>query len=327
VINGTVTIDGNYIATNTDEGVHINGGTSTVIQNNHITTNGDDACADNILVQGGSGILIQQNLIENASSLGIDGDGSSGSVVISENTISGSGQDGGDCSGNVENAGILLDGNNSSISNNIIAINGGPGIVLAGGNTSGNLISQNSIYANGTAADALGIDLDLSDDIGDGVTLNDSGDSDNGPNGAINFPIIESAYKSGVNIVVSGWSRPGATIEFFLTDVNQGTATLGDNQLGLSVDYGEGQVFLGALVEGSGSDSDSSTSVYTDDDSNTDNTNKYSFTFAAPGVTLGNDLTATATIANSTSEFSPFSKLKAYTIITNRRITYRVKKE
>ena len=328
VINGTVTIDGNYIATNTDEGVHINGGTSTVIQNNHITTNGDDACADNILVQGGSGIQIQQNLIENASSLGIDGDGISGSVIISENTITGSGQDGGTCSGNVANAGILLDGSNSSISNNVIASNGGPGIVLAGGNTSGNLISQNSIYANGTAADALGIDLDLSDNLGDGVTLNDTGDSDNGPNGAINFPIIESAYKSGSNIVVSGWSRPGATIEFFLTDVNQGTASLGDNQLGLTVDYGEGQVFLGSEVEGSGSDTNSNTSTYTDNDSNTDNTNRFTFTFAvAPGVVAGDDLTATATIANSTSEFSPFSTLKIYSIITNRRITYRVRKD
>lgn len=323
--DGTVVIDGNYVATNTDEGIDVNGGTSTVIQNNHITSNGDNSCEDNITINSGSGIVIQQNLIENASSLGIDGNGISGSVTISENTITASGQDGAACSGNIENAGILLDGSNSTISNNIIASNGGPGIVLAGGNTSGNLISQNSIYANGTASDALGIDLDSSDDVGDGVTLNDTGDADSGPNGSLNFPIISTAYKSGPNIVVSGWSRPGATIEFFLTDVNEGTATLGDNQLGLSVDYGEGQVFLASVVEGSGSDTDSGTSFYLDDDSNTDNTNKFTFTFAAPGVLIGEGLTATATIVNSTSEFSPFSTLKAYTIITNRRITYRVR--
>jgi len=325
--SGIVLIDGNYIATNTDEGIDINGGTSTIVQNNHITSNGDNSCEDNITINSGSGILIQQNLIENASSLGIDGDGISGNITISENTITNSGQDGGNCGGNIENAGILLDGNNSSISNNIIASNGGPGIVLAGGNTSGNLISQNSIYANGTASNALGIDLDLSDNIGDGITLNDAGDTDNGPNNSINFPIIQQAYKSGSNVIVSGWSRPGATIEFFLTDINQGTATLGDNQLGLSVDYGEGQVFLASLVEGSPSDTDSSTSVYLDDDGNTDNTNKFKFTFAVPpGVTFGDDITATATIANSTSEFSPFGKLTAFTVITNRRITYRVRK-
>ncbi|MFS4494102.1 beta strand repeat-containing protein [Maribacter sp. 2308TA10-17] len=329
ITNGASRIEGNYIAQNTDEGIYVNGGTSTLIQENHITDNGRRGpCYENIRINNGTGVVIRRNLIDRAASLGIDGDGITGNVAISENTITNSGQDTGTCSGNNENAGILLDGNNSSISNNIIASNGGPGIVLAGGNTSGNLISQNSIYANGTAADALGIDLDLSDDAGDGVTLNDTGDVDNGPNSAINFPIIETAYKSGSNVVVSGWSRPGATIEFFLTDINQGTATLGDNQLGLSADYGEGQVFLASVVEGGGSDTNSSTSFYLDDDSNTDNTNKFTFTFAVPpGIILGDDLTATATIANSTSEFSPFSKLKAFTVITNRRITYRVKKE
>ncbi|MCW5518078.1 beta strand repeat-containing protein [Muriicola sp. Z0-33] len=322
---GTVVTDGNYIATNTAAGIRINGGTSTVIQNNHLAANGNTACDDNITIDAGSGIVIQQNLIETAASLGIDGDGISGAVVISENTITTSGQDGGSCSGNIENAGILLDGSNSSISNNIIFSNGGAGIVLAGGSTSGNLISQNAIYANGTASDALGIDLDPTDNIGDGVTLNDNGDADSGPNGAVNFPIISGAYISGSNLVLKGWARPGATIEFFLTDIQQGTATLGDNQLGMTTDYGEGQTYIGTAVEGSGSDLDAGSSVYTDLDGNTDNTNQFEFSIAlAPGVSLGNHLTATATLANTTSEFSPFSIIKIRTIITNRRITYRV---
>jgi hypothetical protein len=96
--------------------------------------------------------------------------------------------------------------------------------------------------------------------------------------------------------------------------------------LGLSLDYGEGQVFFASVVEGSGADTDSGTASYTDNEGNTDNKNKITFTFAtAPGVTIGADVIATATIAKSTLEFSPFSKLKAYTIITNRRITYRVR--
>jgi hypothetical protein len=71
--------------------------------------------------------------------------------------------------------------------------------------------------------------------------------------------------------------------------------------LGLSLDYGKGQVFFASVVEGSGADTDSGTASYTDNDGNTDNTNKFTFTFAtAPGVTIGDDLTATATIANST---------------------------
>ncbi|NAS11822.1 beta strand repeat-containing protein [Poritiphilus flavus] len=325
VIGGAATIDGNFISTNIDTGVRVDGGTSTIIQNNHITANGNGACDDNITIVSGSGVVIQRNLIENAASLAIDGDGIAGSVTISENTIATSGQNGGNCSGNVENAGILLDGNNSSISNNIIRSNGGPGIVLAGGNSSGNLISQNSIYANGTASDALGIDLDNTDAIGDGVTLNDSGDSDTGPNGSLNFPIISGAYMSGSNLVISGWARPGATIEFFLTDIQQGTASAGDNELGLSTDYGEGQTYLASGVEGSVADTNSGTSVYTDADGNTDNTNQFEFSIpVASPITLGNHITATATLSNSTSEFSPFSIIKIRTIITNRRITYRV---
>jgi hypothetical protein len=323
--NGTVVIDGNYIATNTDGGILINGGTSSLIQNNQITANGDAPCDDNITVQNGSGIIIQRNLISNASALGIDGDGISGNITISENTITGSGQNGGNCGGGIANAGIKLDGTNSSISNNIITANGGAGLVIAGGNTTGNLISQNSFYANGTAGPALGIDLDGSDTLGDGVTLNDNGDSDNGPNGLINFPIISGAYAAGTNLVIEGWSRPGATIELFLTDINEGTAAAGDNQLGFSTDYGEGQVYLATIIEGSGSDLDTGTAPYTDLDGNTDNTNKFRVSIPKPpGVAFGNYVTSTATVANSTSEFSPFSIIKAYTIITNRRITYRV---
>ena len=319
ITGGTTTIDGNYIVTNTDVGILIDGGTSTTIQNN-----GDAACEDNITIDNGSGIVIQQNLIENAASLGIDGDGSPGNITISENTITTSGQDGGNCNGNIENAGILLDGNNSSITNNIIASNGGPGIVLAGGNTYGNLISQNSFYANGTAGAALGIDLDGSDDIGDGVTINDTGD---GPNNLLNFPIIEAAYATGTDLIVEGWARPGAIIELFLTDINEGNATAGDNQLGMTTDYGEGQTYLATVVEGSGSDTQSGTSSYTDLDGNTDNTNRFKFTIPLPpGVVKGNFITATATISNSTSEFSPQSIIKGYSVITNRRITYRVKK-
>jgi hypothetical protein len=325
ITNGAVVIDGNYFASNTDAGILVDGGTSIIIQNNELSSNGSTACRDNITLQNGSGIVIQQNLISNAAALGIDGDGISGNVTITENTITGSGQDGGTCSGNIENAGILLDGNNSAITNNIIFSNGGAGIVLAGGNSSGNLISQNSIYANGTSSDALGIDLDDSDNLGDGVSLNENGDSDNGPNNLINFPIFESISTDGANLIIQGWARPGAIIELFITDISEGTATSGDNELGFSTDYGEGQTYLATVTEGSAGDLDGSSSSYTDADGNTDNTNKFRFSISLTGVaSVGNWLTATATISNSTSEFSPISEIRVRTIITNRRITYRV---
>jgi hypothetical protein len=125
--------------------------------------------------------------------------------------------------------------------------------------------------------------------------------------------------------VIKGWSRPGATIEVFLTDINEGTATLGDNQLGMSADYGEGQVFIGSAAEGSASDFDAGSSAYTDADGNTDNTNQFELKMPyVPSLSIGFYVTATATIANTTSEFSPMSIIRIRTIITNRRITYRV---
>ncbi|MBU2947305.1 right-handed parallel beta-helix repeat-containing protein [Zobellia uliginosa] len=326
VIAGETIIDGNYIANNTDEGILVSGGTSTIIQNNHITDNGSSACFDNIKISAGSGIVIQQNLIDRAASLGIDGTGFTGGITITDNTITNSGQDGGNCTGTEANVGIRLDGSNSSISSNIIAFNGGAGIVLGGGDTSGNLISRNSIYANGTSGSALGIDLDTSDSMGDGVTINDLDDSDNGPNGGANFPVITGVFVSGANLVIEGWSRPGATIELFVTDINEGTANVGDNTLGKTYDYGEGQRYLNTMLEGSVSDLDSGVSTYTDEDNNTDNTNKFKFRIPLPtGIVLGNTVTTTSTLANSTSEFSPLSVVKTYTVITNRRITYRVK--
>lgn len=314
----------NYIATTLSAGVFVNGGTGTkTIQGNHIFAIGDNPCDMGIDIQNGSsGVLVQNNLLQDSQGIGIKSTGGSGGVIIQENTITSSGRNTGNCSGDPDDYGISLIGSNNQIMNNIVFDNGGAGLVLTG-TTSGNLISRNSFYNNGTNGDALGIDLNE-----DGVTLNDSGDGDSGPNGLMNFPIIEAAYKSGTNIIVSGWSRPGATIEFFLTDINQGSAAAGDNQLGMTTDYGEGQVFLGSAIEGSGSDSNAATASYTDGDGNTDNTNKFTFTIAVgTSAVLGDDLTATATLSNSTSEFSPFSTVRAYTIITNRRITYRVKKD
>ncbi|EAR14167.1 Calx-beta domain-containing protein [Robiginitalea biformata] len=325
---GSLLAEANYIATNEEAGILVAGGTSSRIRDNQLSANGGDKCFDNITITGGSGIVIERNLIENAAALGIDGLASLGGITISENSITGSGQDGGSCSGVIENAGIRLGGSNSSISNNVIYSNGGAGIVLAGNGTSGNTISQNSIFANGTAGDALGIDLGGpggADPMGDGVSYNDSGDTDNGPNGLINFPVLAGAYIQGTELIVKGWARPGDLVEVFFSDIQEGTATIGDNQLGNNYDYGEGQTFIGSATEGSGSDLDGATASYADLDGNTDTTNRFEFRFPLPaGTDIGDLLTGTATGAGSTSEFSPMIEIRVPTLITNRRITYRV---
>ncbi|WP_082960184.1 beta strand repeat-containing protein [Maribacter hydrothermalis] len=318
-LSGNLTADGNYIANSGDNAILVNGGTSSIIQNNHLANNGNAACDDAILLTGGSGIQILQNLIDTSASTAIDGEAISGGVIISENSLTSSGQNGGNCTGSPQQMAIRLAGDGSEIISNKIYSNGGAGISIIGGVS--NRISQNSIYANGTVSDALGIDLN-----NDGVTLNDSSDSDSGPNNRENFPVISGAYISGTNLVVTGWAASGTTVEVFFTDINEGSALLGDNQLGLSQDYGEGQTYIGSAVEGSAADQDGSISSYLDDDGNTDNTNKYKFVFPLPsGTVLGDQITTTGTRSNSTSEFSPMVVISAYTVITNRRITYRIK--
>ena len=323
--NGASTISRNYLSGSNLAALLIDGGTATVAEYNHFYRNGTvNTCTDNILINNGSGVVLRYNLINEAAGVGIEGSNYAAGLMIIENTITNNGLNNNACGGGVfDDSGIRLKAGNATIFRNIIHNNQGEGIVIAG-NVSGILISQNSVYNNGQRTPSLGIDLDASDKNGDGVTINDNGDGDSGPNGLINFPIISAAYAAGANMVVEGWARPGAIIELFLTDINQGSATEGDNQLG--TDYGEGQTYLATVVEGSGADAESGTSPYTDLDGNTDNTNRFKFTIPLPpGLVIGNFLTSTATVANSTSEFSPKSVIKGYTLITNRRITYRVK--
>ncbi len=317
--DGQINVNGNYLATILESAVLIDGGSSSLIQNNHFENNGSSPCDDAILLEDGSGVVIQQNLIEASASTAIDVEDKVTGVLITENSLTTSGQDGGNCQGNPQQMAIKIESDGSSISNNVIYQNGGAGIAIVDGTS--NLISQNSIYANGTVTPSLGIDLDM-----DGVTLNDTSDSDSGPNNLENFPVINSAFISGTDLVVTGWASPGTTVEVFYTDINEGTATLGDNQLGLTQDYGEGQTYIGTAIEGSGDDQDGTTSSYADIDGNADNTNKYKFVFPLPsGTVVGDLITTTGTRSNSTSEFSPEIIIRAHTVITNRNITYRIK--
>lgn len=318
-VDGDVSVSSNFISGNTDAGIRIDRGGQVTVQGNHLLANGSTACSDNILISGGSNISVVGNLIEDAAGAGIEIDGVD-AVSISENSITGSGQNGGICSGSYEGMGLLTNAGAATISRNRIYSNGGEGVVVTAGTT--NTISRNSIYANGVTTPVLGIDLNR-----DGVTLNDNGDADSGPNGLNNFPIVSGAFISGSDFVIEGWSRPGATIEVFLSDVGLGTATTGDNQFTLSTDYGEGQLYLGTFVEGTGDDLNAQTGNYSDLDGNTDSTTRYKFRTPLPaGVDFGLYVAATSTLADATSEFSPHSIIKAYTVINNSRIKYRIKK-
>lgn len=83
----------------------------------------------------------------------------------------------------------------SSAEGNVIANNGGCGVYFTNDNCKSNLISCNSFYNNG----GLAIDL-----FSPGVNANDAGDSDDGANGKLNFPVISGIVQSGGGVVVEG---------------------------------------------------------------------------------------------------------------------------
>ena len=194
--------------------------------------------------------------------------------------------------------GVHLDGVRNRVDRNVIAFNselvGDTGVAVSGNANTGNLITANSMFSN----DGLGINLIGGTEDGNGVTLNDAGDVDTGPNDLLNFPILEKAVISSGNLTISGFAPPGSIIEFFVAAADPSG-------------FGEGQTFLTALDEGRGDDLDATTGTYGPGPINglqqgTDTTNRFRFTIPTPaGVALGTLLTATATDEfNSTSEFS-----------------------
>lgn len=119
---------------------------------------------------------------------------------------------------------------------NRISNNGGDGVrILGGAGATGNWISINSIFGNGGLGidgnGGLGIDLG-----GDGVTPNDGGDGDAGPNTLQNFPELVLALPDGT--VIGTLNSTPATV--FALDFYSNIVC---NPSG----FGEGQTFLGTL--------------------------------------------------------------------------------
>ena len=127
-------------------------------------------------------------------------------------------------------AGIELDmtAGNAQIIGNTIRDNVGSGIILLGAAPSS--IIANRIFENGQ----LGIDLNL-----DGVTPNDAGDVDSGPNDRLNFPEIAAINIVGANQLTYSFTLDvpadpiGYRIEFFASSAADPSG------------HGEGERFLG----------------------------------------------------------------------------------
>jgi hypothetical protein len=170
----------------------------------------------------------------------------------------------------------VSDTTGANLTANVIAFNGAAGVAVgidANDHSQSALISRNSIHDNS----GLGIDLG-----NDGVTANDPGDGDSGPNSLQNFPVLSAATSNGVSTVVHGSldSLPATsfTIEFFASPVCDGSGN------------GEGQTFLGATAV------------------TTDGAGHVVIDATLPAPSVGQVVTATATdAAGNTSEFSACS--------------------
>lgn len=266
----TNTISGNTITGNFSDGLIIITGSGNQVTNNISTANGQDG-----FVLGGTsmtftGNTAQANAPTNPIGCGIEFYTGLTNSVIADNVSSGNGGEGGICLIGV------VSSNNTIGPDNIITGNAGPGISSPLVGSVNNRFTENQISAN----NGLGIDLGVT-----GVTPNDpvppGGDSDNGSNGLMNFPVLYNAVISGGDITITGEGRPGADIEFFLSDSD-------------SSGYGEGQTLIGSDTITSGPPGTTDPTAQ-----------QFSFTFPAGSVVVGNRVTATATdSSNNTSEFA-----------------------
>jgi hypothetical protein len=297
-IGGTVAGSRNIISGNSVEGVRIIGD-SSIVQGNYIGTDitGTKALG-NCRAEKGAGVRIwgrgnvlggrtpaAGNVISGNYSIGVAIDYPDMIPLASRNRVEGNWigtqADGSSPLGN-QGAGVMvtLGAGHNTIggavdgAGNVIAFNGDDGVRIIT-EVTGNLITRNSIYANVR----LGINLVGGVEDANGVTTNDPGDADTGPNNLQNYPVLSSVV-GGSSLSVQGRlnSTPNSafTLEFFATPVSG------------SPGPGEGQTYLGWKT------------VQTDASGNV----SFNATIGVP-VSQGRSITATATDSlGNTSEFS-----------------------
>ena len=301
LIGGSTAAARNVISGNTREGVYLYTGYNNTVQGNYIGTNaaGTAAVANAIGLQihsntggnlvGGS-LPGEGNLISGNTAVGVKLRGGGGNNTLRGNTI---GLNAAGTAAIANATGIWLDTNtnNNRIGGvnaadaNTISGNTGAGVVAylsSGGSSGGNALLRNVISGNG----GMGIDLSANSTGGDGVTANDTGDADSGPNGLQNTPVLASANSTGGNTTVLGSlnSTAGTSfrIEFF-------SSASGD-----ASGHGEAQIYLGFIT------------VTTDGSGNAG----FAAVLVGVSVAAGHVVSATATVDlgggnhGSTSEFA-----------------------
>ncbi len=254
---------------------------------NHVGTNG----AGNVIAGSNFGVIVNAdgNYVY-GNTIGLASDG----VTPAANTTGGI----------FINAANTFVGSMTAGEENVIASNGGYGIGVGGGNA--NSFLGNSLHDNG----GIGIDLNT-----DGVTPNDAGDADTGPNGYQNAPVItDVAILGGGDIRIaynidssSAPSGVGSVMfEFFKADASGEGKThllfncIAGNNLGIGTSFSAPSVVAGDSIV-------ATATTYTDSSCITlaDGTSEFSAPFIAanctpPAVTITGPTTYCAGAANIT---------------------------
>jgi parallel beta-helix repeat protein len=291
-IGGSTPLSRNVIGGNQNSGVRIlSGATNVTIEGNYIGTDITGTLDRGNIFHGiqviqATGVVIggasaaQRNLISGNNQFGIHLQDTSDTVV--KGNFIGTSADGlsaiGNGEGGIKASGIPLTGatigGTTPGEGNRVMGNGDVGVRVESG--TGVTILGNEIFGN---AD-LGIDLGLNSGVGDGVSPNDTGDPDGGPNEMQNYPVLAAA-RFGASTQIVGTLNSTASRNFRIEFFSSPTADPSG--------FGEGQVYLGAI------------SVTTNGSGNA------AFNTILPASTsMGHVVTATATdtVANTTSEFS-----------------------
>lgn len=233
-VGGTTAAARNIISGNDFRGIDVQGGDNGIfIRGNYI---GTDAAGRNAVANGTGIKLFSDGMViggPTAAEGNVISGNSLGAIIdIRDHTVQnnfiGVAADGIAPLGNL-NHGLILENSvnfvtrgNFTVTNNIIANNGKSGIGLSPSfkDTTGNRISQNSIYNNAK----IGIDLDITINA-EPETENDEGDADTGTNNLQNFPVLTSAVSGVSGTTVQGTinSTPNTSlrIEVFSNDANK----------------------------------------------------------------------------------------------------------
>lgn len=267
------TISSNTVSTSTQSGISVNA-INSIIAGNTVINN----TIYGISVETSDNTILD-NLISNnhgPANIYLGGTGAPISNLTIQGNKIGTKADGTIDNSYTQNIGILLVGDVSNLliggssagDGNIIAGNNGAGIANSGMDISGFGVSPNklaimgnSIYSNnsgsiyGFALPGLGIDnymvnLDGSfvpqSTTEEGVTPNDSNDTDTGPNNYMNFPVLQSATQTNDTLALT-YDLDAADsptnqyrVEFFANDVADPSGN------------GEGQTYLGSVTATNG---------------------------------------------------------------------------